>query len=29
MAYVDGIIIPVQKKKLAAYRAMSKKFGKV
>jgi uncharacterized protein YbaA (DUF1428 family) len=29
MSYVDGIIIPVPKKKLAAYRAMSKKFGKV
>jgi uncharacterized protein YbaA (DUF1428 family) len=29
MAYVDGIIIPVPKKKFAAYRAMSKKFGKV
>lgn len=29
MAYVDGIIIPVQKKKLAAYRVMSKKFGKI
>ena len=29
MAYVDGIVIPVQKKKLVAYRAMSKKFGKI
>jgi uncharacterized protein YbaA (DUF1428 family) len=29
MSYVDGMIIPVPKKKLAAYRAMSKKFGKV
>jgi uncharacterized protein YbaA (DUF1428 family) len=29
MTYVDGMIIPVQKKKLAAYRAMSKKFGTV
>jgi len=29
MAYVDGIIIPVPKKKFAAYRAMSKKFGKI
>jgi uncharacterized protein YbaA (DUF1428 family) len=29
MTYVDGMIIPVPKKKLAAYRAMSKKFGKV
>jgi uncharacterized protein YbaA (DUF1428 family) len=29
MTYVDGMIIPVPKKKLAAYRAMSTKFGKV
>ncbi len=29
MTYVDGLIVPVPKKKLAAYRAMSKKFGKV
>ncbi len=29
MTYVDGMICPVPKKKLAAYRAMSKKFGKV
>jgi uncharacterized protein YbaA (DUF1428 family) len=29
MTYVDGIIIPVPKKKFAAYRAMSKTFGKV
>jgi uncharacterized protein YbaA (DUF1428 family) len=29
MSYVDGMIIPVPKKKLAAYRAMSKTFGKV
>jgi uncharacterized protein YbaA (DUF1428 family) len=29
MTYIDGMIIPVPKKKLAAYRAMSKKFGKV
>jgi len=29
MTYVDGMIIPVLKKKLAAYTAMSKKFGKV
>jgi uncharacterized protein YbaA (DUF1428 family) len=29
MTYVDGMIIPVPKKKLAVYRAMSKKFGKV
>jgi uncharacterized protein YbaA (DUF1428 family) len=29
MAYVDGIVVPVPKKKLAAYRAMAQKFGKV
>jgi uncharacterized protein YbaA (DUF1428 family) len=29
MTYVDGFIVPVPKKKLAAYSAMSKKFGKV
>jgi uncharacterized protein YbaA (DUF1428 family) len=29
MSYVDGIIIPVPKKKFAAYRAMSTKFGKI
>lgn len=29
MAYVDGFLIPVPKKNLAAYRAMSKKAGKV
>lgn len=29
MAYVDGIVIPVQKKRLRDYRAMSKKFGKL
>jgi len=29
MTYVDGMIIPVPKKKLSAYRAMSKKFGRV
>jgi len=29
MQYVDGFVIPVPKKKLAAYRAMAKKAGKV
>jgi uncharacterized protein YbaA (DUF1428 family) len=29
MPYIDGMIIPVPKRKLAAYRTMSKKFGKV
>ncbi len=29
MSYVDGIIIPVPKKNLAAYRRMAKKSGKV
>ena len=29
MAYVDGFILPVPKKKLAAYRAMARKAGKV
>jgi len=29
MTYVDGLIVPVPKKKLAVYRTMSKKFGKV
>ena len=29
MAYVDGFIVPVPKKNLKAYRAMSKKAGKV
>ena len=29
MNYVDGMIVPVPKKKLAAYRAVSKKAGKV
>jgi uncharacterized protein YbaA (DUF1428 family) len=29
MPYVHGIVIPVQRKKLRAYRAMSRKFGKV
>jgi len=29
MAYVDGFIVPVPKKKVAAYKAMSRKAGKV
>jgi uncharacterized protein YbaA (DUF1428 family) len=29
MAYVDGIVVPVPKKKLAAYRAMARRSGKV
>jgi uncharacterized protein YbaA (DUF1428 family) len=29
MAYVDGFIVPLPKKNLAAYRAMAKKAGKV
>ena len=29
MAYVDGFVVPVPKKNLKAYRAMSKKAGKV
>jgi uncharacterized protein YbaA (DUF1428 family) len=29
MAYVDGFVTPVPKKKLAAYRSMSRKAGKV
>jgi len=29
MTYVDGLVVPVPKKKLAAYRAMSLKAGKV
>jgi uncharacterized protein YbaA (DUF1428 family) len=29
MAYVDGFVVPVPKKKLAAYRRMAKKIGKV
>ncbi len=27
--YVDGFVVPVQKKKLAAYRALAKKAGKL
>jgi uncharacterized protein YbaA (DUF1428 family) len=29
MAYVDGFVIPVPKKKLAAYRSMARKAGKL
>jgi uncharacterized protein YbaA (DUF1428 family) len=29
MAYVDGFVVPVPKKNLAAYRAMARKAGKV
>jgi uncharacterized protein YbaA (DUF1428 family) len=29
MTYVDGVTVPVPKKKLATYRAMSKKVGKI
>jgi len=29
MAYVDGFIVPVPKKKLAAYRRMARKGGKI
>ena len=29
MSYVDGMVIPVPKKNLATYRAMSRKMGKV
>ncbi|KAB2884877.1 MAG: DUF1428 domain-containing protein [Pseudorhodoplanes sp.] len=29
MAYVDGFVVPVPKKTLAAYRAMARKAGKV
>ena len=29
MQYVDGFVIPVPKRKLAAYRAMAKKAAKV
>ena len=29
MAYVDGFVVPVPKKKLAAYRRMAQKAGKV
>ena len=29
MAYVDGFIVPVPKKKIAAYRSMARKAGKI
>ena len=29
MAYVDGFVVPVPKKKLQAYRAMARKAGKI
>ena len=29
MSYVDGFVVPVPKRKLAAYRSMAKKAGKV
>ena len=29
MAYVDGFVVPVPKKKLAAYRRMAQKAGKI
>jgi uncharacterized protein YbaA (DUF1428 family) len=29
MAYVDGFIVPVKKKKVAAYRKLARKAGKV
>lgn len=29
MSYVDGFVLPVPKKKLAAYRAMARKSGKI
>jgi uncharacterized protein YbaA (DUF1428 family) len=29
MAYVDGFVVPVPKKSLAAYRSMARKAGKV
>ena len=29
MSYVDGFIVPVPRKKLAAYRSIAKKAGKV
>ena len=29
MAYVDGFVVPVPKRKLAAYKAMARKAGKV
>jgi uncharacterized protein YbaA (DUF1428 family) len=29
MSYVDGFLVPVPKKKLAAYRSMAAKAGKI
>jgi uncharacterized protein YbaA (DUF1428 family) len=29
MAYVDGFVLPVPKKNVAAYRAMARKAGKI
>jgi uncharacterized protein YbaA (DUF1428 family) len=29
MTYVDGFVVPVKKTKIAAYRAMAKKSGKI
>jgi uncharacterized protein YbaA (DUF1428 family) len=29
MAYIDGFVVPVPKKKLAAYKAMARRAGKV
>ena len=29
MAYVDGFVVPVPRRKLAAYRAMARKAGKI
>ena len=29
MSYVDGFVLPVPKKKLAAYRALARKSGKI
>jgi uncharacterized protein YbaA (DUF1428 family) len=29
MTYVDGFVVPVKRKKLAAYRGMAKKSGKI
>jgi uncharacterized protein YbaA (DUF1428 family) len=29
VAYVDGFVVPVPKKKLAAYRSMARKAGKI
>ena len=29
MKYIDGFVVPVPKRKLAAYRAMATKFAKI